>query len=173
MTSEGSGQYSHTATAPPLPPRASRSSLLPPVDPEKDSKHPYSSGNFPSHDPRTSSQQSLLPEYSRQDERRTLLLIYIHGFMGAETSFKSFPAHVHNLLTITLVDSHTVHSKIYPRYKTRQKIIVATDDFSRWYDTELDRLTECLIDTTQACSTRVADYGCCSSRSFYGWSASF
>lgn len=44
-------------------------------------------------DPRSSSQQSLVPEPDEQNGRRTLLLIYIHGFMGDETSFRSFPAH--------------------------------------------------------------------------------
>lgn len=133
MTSQDTGQSSRTASAPPLPPRGASASLLHPVDPDRDGKHPYQSHIFPSHDPRSSSQQSLVPE-DGHDERRILLLVYVHGFMGTETSFKSFPAHVHNLLTITLADSHVVHSKIYPRYKTRQKINFATDDFSKWYD---------------------------------------
>jgi len=33
-----------------------------------------------------------------------LLLVYINGFMGNETSFQSFLAHLHNLLSITLED---------------------------------------------------------------------
>lgn len=61
-----------------------------------------------------------------------LLLIYLHGFMGDETSFKSFPAHIHNILSITLAESHVVHSKIYPRYKSRKNISVARDNFSQW-----------------------------------------
>lgn len=52
--------------------------------------------------------------------------------MGNETSFKSFPAHVHNLLTVTLSESHVVHSKIYPRYRSRKPIEHARDDFSNW-----------------------------------------
>ena len=64
--------------------------------------------------------------------KRTLLLIYIHGFMGNEASFKSFPAHVHNLLTISLEETHVVHTKIYPRYKSRKAIDFARDDFSTW-----------------------------------------
>jgi hypothetical protein len=77
---------------------------------------------------------SLLPVESVNESRRKLLLIYIHGFMGNETSFKSFPAHVHNILTLTLAESHVVHTKIYPRYKSRRAIDYAVDDFSNWYD---------------------------------------
>lgn len=82
-------------------------------------------------DPRSSSMQSLRPEGSHHG-RRTLLLIYIHGFMGNETSFQSFPAHLHNLLTLSLAESHLVHTKIYPRYKSRRAIEFARDDFSKW-----------------------------------------
>jgi hypothetical protein len=83
-------------------------------------------------DPRSSSMHSLLPVESVNETRRKLLLIYIHGFMGNETSFKSFPAHVHNILTLTLAKSHVVHTKIYPRYKSRRAIDFARDDFSNW-----------------------------------------
>jgi hypothetical protein len=88
-----------------------------------------------SHDPRSSSTQSLVPDPASENRGlRTLLLVYIHGFMGNETSFQSFPAHVHNLVTITLADSHVVHTKIYPRYRSRHALEVARDDFSKWYD---------------------------------------
>jgi hypothetical protein len=64
--------------------------------------------------------------------RRTLLLIYIHGFLGDETSFKSFPAHVHGLLARELAPSHVVYTKIYPQYKSRKEISFAKNDFSKW-----------------------------------------
>ena len=46
-------------------------------------------------DPRTSSSQSLAPLNGEEDERqldnkRKLLFIYIHGFMGNDSSFQSF-----------------------------------------------------------------------------------
>jgi hypothetical protein len=91
--------------------------------------HPKTPG-----DPRSSSTQSLVPAEVPGDSRRKLLLIYIHGFMGNETSFKSFPAHVHNLVTITLMRSHVVHTKIYPRYKSRTKVDLVAEEFSRWYE---------------------------------------
>ena len=88
-------------------------------------------------DPRSSSMHSLRPIESAGETRRTLLLIYIHGFMGNETSFRSFPAHVHNLLTVTLAKSHVVHTKIYPRYKSRRSMDIARDDFSNWQETKI------------------------------------
>ncbi|KEQ64717.1 uncharacterized protein M437DRAFT_43709 [Aureobasidium melanogenum CBS 110374] len=84
-------------------------------------------------DPRSRSTQSLLPSPSdAQGDRRKLLLIFIHGFMGDETSFQSFPAHVHSLVAALLSETHIVHTKIYPRYRSKKKIDFARDDFSRW-----------------------------------------
>ncbi|KAI0119597.1 hypothetical protein F4814DRAFT_412568 [Daldinia grandis] len=85
-------------------------------------------------DPRSSSTQSLVPSPSEAEDsgRRKLLIIYIHGFMGNDASFQSFPAHVHKYLKLALSETHTVHSKIYPRYKTYKALDVARDNFSRW-----------------------------------------
>ncbi|ETN36280.1 uncharacterized protein HMPREF1541_08557 [Cyphellophora europaea CBS 101466] len=127
---------------PPLPPRnpstvsvaSSESELHPPsydrhLSPVPTNNSPYG-GGFD--DPRASSQQSLRPAESATDAQRTLLLVYIHGFLGDETSFRSFPAHVHNILAVTLAETHVVHSKIYPRYRSRKNITFARDDFSKW-----------------------------------------
>ncbi len=106
------------------------------ISPHRNQSHPYGAPSeyeqWSGEDPRSSSMQSLRPTESAGASRRTLLLIYIHGFMGNETSFKSFPAHVHNVLTVTLSESHVVHSKIYPRYRSRKSIDHARDDFSNW-----------------------------------------
>ncbi|KAK7954026.1 hypothetical protein PG988_014720 [Apiospora saccharicola] len=85
-------------------------------------------------DPRSNSTQSLVPSLPNYDEasKRRLLVVYIHGFMGTDHSFQSFPAHVHRYLRDALIDTHVVHSKIYPRYKTYKAIEVARDNFSRW-----------------------------------------
>ena len=83
-------------------------------------------------DPRSSSMISLRPRDSGDDGRRTLLVVYIHGFVGDETSFRSFPAHVHNLVTLQLAETHRVHTKIYPKYKSRRNISYAVEDFSNW-----------------------------------------
>ena len=85
---------------------------------------------FNTRDPRSTSTESLTPEVN--GEKRTLLLVYIHGFLGDESSFQSFPAHVHNLACSLLSESHVVHTKIYPRYKSRKVIDFARDDFSSW-----------------------------------------
>lgn len=85
-------------------------------------------------DPRSSSTQSLVPSLNENEDRRTLLIVYIHGFMGDNTSFRSFPAHVHYFLREQLSESHVVHSKIYPRYKTYKAIEVARDKFSAWLE---------------------------------------
>ncbi|RMZ69874.1 catalytic [Pyrenophora seminiperda CCB06] len=110
---------------PPLPPRNSSTDAPP----------PYSLVAMQSQDPRSSSTESLVPDPALEDTgRRRLLLVYIHGFMGNETSFRSFPAHVHNLVTITLAETHVVHTKIYPRYQSKHSLEIARDNFSRWYE---------------------------------------
>lgn len=87
-------------------------------------------------DPRTSSTQSLAPSLDEAGAgagaRRTLLVVYVHGFMGNDSSFRSFPAHVHGFLRAALAETHVVHSKIYPRYKTYKAIEVARDNFGDW-----------------------------------------
>jgi hypothetical protein len=86
-----------------------------------------------SHDPRSSSTQSLVPDPTVDSSSlRRVLLVYLHGFMGNETSFRSFPAHVHNLVTVTLADTHVVHTKLYPRYQSRNSLEIARDNFSNW-----------------------------------------
>lgn len=120
---------------PPLPPRTNSAQAPPPPPPYSSDDAKRSeliSEQWRSQDPRSSSTHSLVPSESGRDGRRTLLLVFIHGFMGNETSFQSFPAHVHNLLTITLAETHVVHTKIYPRYKSRKAIDFASDDFSTW-----------------------------------------
>ncbi|KAI1342664.1 hypothetical protein F5Y15DRAFT_311805 [Xylariaceae sp. FL0016] len=112
---------------------------------------PYSSrspGLYKHHgDPRTSSTQSLTPSLPGYEEavRRKLLVIYIHGFMGNDTSFQSFPAHVHKYLKLALCDTHAIHSKIYPKYKTYQSIDVARDTFSKWLEPHESTYTDVIL----------------------------
>jgi hypothetical protein len=112
-------------------PSAYRNDSAPPPYEETPNAGPYlPSTSSAGHDPRSSSMQSLEPE--RAEGRRKLLLIYIHGFMGNETSFQSFPAHVHNLISILVSDTHVVHTKLYPRYKSRRALDLVANDFSDW-----------------------------------------
>jgi hypothetical protein len=102
---------------------------------KSDDKQPNHGQRPPPLPPRkdaSSSTISLGPSWTPQDGRRKLLLIYIHGFMGAEDSFRKFPAHVHNLVFNALADSHVVYSKKYPRYKSRRAMSAARDEFSEW-----------------------------------------
>ncbi|KAJ6259638.1 hypothetical protein Dda_5276 [Drechslerella dactyloides] len=99
------------------------------------SLHPYQNPS----DTRTSSTASLLPapdaaEAIRTGESsaRTLLCVFIHGFVGDETSFRSFPAHFHELLTVLVQDTHVVHTKVYPKFKTRDKLSYAVENLGRW-----------------------------------------
>lgn len=129
-------QQSPSRQPPPLPPRpTSFAYLSPSFQPPPYSEAVYTSQplshSWASQDPRSSSTQSLVPAQPAP-EKRTLILVYIHGFLGNETSFKSFPAHVHNLVAVALAASHVVHTKIYPRYKSRKAIEFARDDFSNW-----------------------------------------
>jgi len=91
-------------------------------------------GLYSTRDPRASSTQSLVPSLPEYEEfaKRKLLIVYIHGFMGNDTSFQSFPLHVHRYLKEALAETHVIHSKIYPRYKTYKAIEVARDNFSNW-----------------------------------------
>ena len=133
-------QLSHGAAPPPLPPRddpnvgLSDDARPPPYSEIAPTYHSQPlSHSWSSQDPRSSSMQSLVPHSSTEgNDIRTLLLVYIHGFMGNETSFQSFPAHVHNLLTVKLKETHVVHSKIYPKYKSRKDVKFARDAFSEW-----------------------------------------
>jgi hypothetical protein len=128
----------HPQAPPALPPRggSSPASSSSPSHGLSPAAGPSVSSTF-LRDPRSSSQASLRP--TRHRGRRTLLLVYIHGFMGNETSFQSFPAHLHNLLTVTLggggeeeEDAYLVHTKVYPKFETRHAIDVATLEFSKW-----------------------------------------
>ncbi|GAB7351254.1 hypothetical protein MBLNU459_g1679t1 [Dothideomycetes sp. NU459] len=125
----------------PHPPRPPPSDAPPPVaPPQHDSIFASAEqagndyGSLAQNDPRSRSTDSLVPTRSNEEDtnRRRLLLIFIHGFMGDETSFQSFPAHVHHLLSALVVESHTVHTKVYPRYRSKKNIRFARDDFSRW-----------------------------------------
>lgn len=85
----------------------------------------YNGANYPS-------DTLSLPQSGTVGDKRRLLLIYIHGFMGSEASFLDFPAHVHDLLTALLSDSHMVYTRIYPRYKSHGEIQTAVAQFSAW-----------------------------------------
>lgn len=124
-----------THPGPPLPPRQSDSWM----------ETPPPSYQNTSHDPRKSSNDSLLPHWPGRSDLRKLLLVYVHGFMGDEASFRSFPAHVHNVLTVLLADTHSVHSKVYPRFRSKRNISVARDNFSVWLEPHESPTTDVVL----------------------------
>lgn len=155
--SEAAGTAS--SHSPPTPPDRS-SSPPPPYQPWESYPSPDASGSpallepqprtrpqYAMHagDPRTSSTQSLVPSMHADEARRVLLIVYIHGFMGNNTSFRSFPAHVHSYLKEALADSHVIHSKVYPRYKTYKAIEVARDNFSKWLEPHESARTDTVL----------------------------
>ncbi|KAJ5362345.1 hypothetical protein N7541_003189 [Penicillium brevicompactum] len=85
-------------------------------------------------DPSPSPSNSSLPIPKDHGElnKRKLLLIYIHGFMGSEASFLRFPAHVHQALMILLGKTHIIYTRIYPQYKCRGEMKDAIEQFSTW-----------------------------------------
>jgi esterase/lipase len=82
-----------------------------------------------------------LPGGVQGTDKRRLLLIYIHGFMGSEASFHEFPAHIHDLVTSLLSESHVVYTRIYPRYKSHGELQTAVTQFSAWYVLALSKET--------------------------------
>ncbi|RPA81387.1 hypothetical protein BJ508DRAFT_414822 [Ascobolus immersus RN42] len=82
------------------------------------------------HDGTTPQPNSPIP--SPGLNRRTLLLVYVHGFMGSNVSFQNFPQHLQHILSVKLQDVRDVQTKIYPTFKTKDKIDVAVEGISRW-----------------------------------------
>lgn len=75
---------------------------------------------------------TLSPSSRDDGDKPKLLLVFIHGFMGDETSFQSFPIHVHDLVSVLLFDSHAVYTKVYPRYRSKGRVDATARDFSNW-----------------------------------------
>ncbi|KAI9311106.1 hypothetical protein BX666DRAFT_2021471 [Dichotomocladium elegans] len=57
-----------------------------------------------------------------------LLLVFVHGFRGTDTTFKDFPSR------LKAIASHTedVHTIIYPRYKTAGDFQIAVRNLQYW-----------------------------------------
>ncbi|CRL24556.1 unnamed protein product [Penicillium camemberti] len=81
---------------------------------------------------RSSSSLSMPGPGTPQNFKRRLLLVYIHGFNGTETTFKDLHLQVHGALAGLLTDSHVVHTRIYPRYKSEGDFQAAVNQFSKW-----------------------------------------
>lgn len=101
--------------------------------------------NWLGHGYNNTEDKDLAPEPYDKTQKRKLLLVYLHGFMGNDDSFQRFPYHLHKILTRALNDSHAVHTKIYPKYKTYKAIEVARDNFSRWLQPHESPTTDVIL----------------------------
>ncbi|KAH7928351.1 hypothetical protein BV22DRAFT_1030835 [Leucogyrophana mollusca] len=63
-------------------------------------------------------------------------LVYIHGFQGKDTTFKSFPTNLHEFLAARVPSRFSVKSSVYPTYKSVKPITFATRTFLEWLSTQ-------------------------------------
>ncbi|KAL7315625.1 hypothetical protein PS15m_004818 [Mucor circinelloides] len=67
---------------------------------------------------------------THNDNLDRLLLVFVHGFRGTDTSFKDFPNRLQTILTNTV--KADVSAVVYPSYKTAGDLKVAVENFSGW-----------------------------------------
>ncbi|KAI7900777.1 uncharacterized protein BX663DRAFT_532179 [Cokeromyces recurvatus] len=77
-----------------------------------------------------------------------LLLVFVHGFRGTDTSFKDFPNRLQTLLTNTI--KANVNALIYPSYKTAGDLRIAVENFSSWL---CDQVSKIQLELNQLQST--------------------
>ncbi|KAI9372721.1 hypothetical protein BJX61DRAFT_426249 [Aspergillus egyptiacus] len=63
--------------------------------------------------------------------KKTLLLVFIHGFKGGDDTFGSFPQHVRALLSRKL-PAINVTTLVYPKYETRGSLQECVGAFREW-----------------------------------------
>ncbi|OBT65207.1 hypothetical protein VE03_04723 [Pseudogymnoascus sp. 23342-1-I1] len=64
-------------------------------------------------------------------KKKTLLLVFIHGFKGDDKTFSSFPKHLTTLLSPSLPNTNIV-PLVYPAYETRGDLAAAVASFRTW-----------------------------------------
>lgn len=64
--------------------------------------------------------------------KKTLLLVFIHGFKGGDDTFGNFPNHLRALLSHAL-PKVTVLQIMYPKYETRGELHDCVARFKEWY----------------------------------------
>ncbi|KAJ7092853.1 hypothetical protein B0H15DRAFT_832702 [Mycena belliarum] len=65
-------------------------------------------------------------------------LVYIHGFQGNDTSFQTFPTDLQQHLSAK-IPAHLnikIQTSLYPTYKSRKPIALATQNFLGWLSTQ-------------------------------------
>jgi hypothetical protein len=63
--------------------------------------------------------------------KKTVLLVFIHGFKGGDDTFDRFPPHLQALLSHALPAFNIVQIR-YPRFETRGDLKEAVANFKDW-----------------------------------------
>ncbi|RMZ91880.1 hypothetical protein DV736_g861, partial [Chaetothyriales sp. CBS 134916] len=68
--------------------------------------------------------------------RKTLLLVYIHGFQGGDDTFATFPAHLSSLISRALPNVDVL-TEAYPKFKTRGELSECVGRFREWLENKV------------------------------------
>ncbi|KAL4989348.1 hypothetical protein BDW68DRAFT_186547 [Aspergillus falconensis] len=68
--------------------------------------------------------------------KKTLLLVFVHGFKGGDDTFGDFPQHLKALLSRKL-PSITVATLVYPKYETRGSLQDSVSAFREWLQNQV------------------------------------
>jgi len=68
--------------------------------------------------------------------RKTLLLVFIHGFKGGDDTFGTFPEHLRALISHALPKANVV-AIAYPRYETRGELSDCVARFREWLENKV------------------------------------
>ncbi|KAI5288975.1 hypothetical protein KEM52_000961 [Ascosphaera acerosa] len=63
--------------------------------------------------------------------RKTLLLVFVHGFRGGDDTFGSFPRHLRSLVSRRLPDVRVL-AQVYPQYETKGELADCVSRFRNW-----------------------------------------
>ena len=66
-----------------------------------------------------------------KNNKRVLLLCFIHGFKGNDDTFQNFPEDLKRTISANLDDEH-VESVVYPKYETKGELAQSTEAFLTW-----------------------------------------
>ncbi|KAI8082184.1 hypothetical protein BDF21DRAFT_337922 [Thamnidium elegans] len=77
---------------------------------------------------------------NQKDNLDKLLLVFVHGFRGSDSSFKDFPNRLQTILTNSV--KADVNAVVYPSYKTAGDLRIAVENFSVWLCNEVSKLDE-------------------------------
>ncbi|EKM59798.1 uncharacterized protein PHACADRAFT_206021 [Phanerochaete carnosa HHB-10118-sp] len=77
------------------------------------------------------SETNLGDELATDAPQELLLVIFIHGFKGTDSTFAQFPERLQHVLSETIQNAH-VESVVFPAYETKGELNAAVIRFSDW-----------------------------------------